>query len=124
MKRFVNALAKIGFLALAVAMCPLAGCAVEDSSPEDEALEEASEEIGATDDVGVDGQDAIAGELPEAEDAPTVFGQTLPGQEQQADPVPLPWTGSENNEDDEDGVLPFGPVDPDPESDNKMNEHY
>ncbi len=123
MKRFVSALAKIGFLALAVTMCPLAGCAVEDSSPEEEAIEEASEEIGAPDDVEVDGQDAVADQADGSGEAPSIFGETLPGTEK-SEPVPLPWTGSENNEDDEDGVLPFGPVDPDPESDNKMNEHY
>ncbi len=103
MKR--NILFSMRALVLA-ALVPLAGCLAEESV-EEEDVDDSSEEIGAAEDVAIEG-DGPAVEPPGGVGEETVTGFVLPGTEQ-SEPVPLPWTGSQSRGDDEDDSNPFGP---------------
>ena len=91
MKR--NILFSMRALVLA-ALVPLAGCLVEESVDEEEDVDDTAEEIGAHDDVTVEGDGVEIVGLPGESDVPTAVGFVLPGQAEQ-DPSPLPWTGSQ-----------------------------
>lgn len=103
------------------ALVPLAGCLAEESVPEED-IDDSSGEIGAYDDDGVEGEDSVFEDAPGVEGVQAAVGLSLPGTDKQSDPVPLPWTGSENREED-DEEDPFGPPILDTSSKSGDNTH-
>lgn len=120
MKR--NILFSMRALVLA-ALVPLAGCLVEESVEEEEDVDDSAEEIGAHDDVTVEGDGVEIVGLPGESDMPTAVGFVLPGQEEQ-DPSPLPWTGSEAHGGDEENRPNPPPVEAASKSTDSVHDPY
>lgn len=105
MKR--NILFSMQALVLA-ALVPLAGCLAEESV-EEEDFDDSAEEISSGDAVVANERIGAVDGPAAGSDVPTATGVVLPGQ-QESEPMPLPWTGSQARGDEDDSQ--YGPNPP------------
>mgnify|MGYP001289299562 CR=1 FL=1 len=104
---------------LIAALVPLTGCLAEDLEEDDVALVEDEIEIGVVPDGGDEqtaSPDALdEGAFPGADDLDlpeldvVAFGESMPGGDRMAEPIPYPWDDPK-----EKGLLPDDPSDPAP----------